>query len=162
MFQMRCHSTSRSSSRAYCSGRALCLVEHAGQLGRVEMTLVEEALRRLDDRRDDAGLRDDASHRADGTLPRALCDLADLELEPRSTCECVAALVHRCRAGVGSLAAEGDLVAFDAEGAEDDSEWELHRLEHGPLLDVELEVGGRAGELAVRVERRVEIDTVFT
>ena len=63
---------------------------------------------------------------------------------------------------MGGLAAEGDLVAFDAEGAEDDSEWELHRLEHGPLLDVELEVGGRAGELAVCVERRVEIDPVFT
>jgi hypothetical protein len=60
------------------------------------------------------------------------------------------------------LAAEGDLVAFDAEGAEDDPEWELHRLEHGPLLDVELEVGSRAGELAVCVERLVEIDTVFT
>ena len=59
------------------------------------------------------------------------------------------------------LAAEGDLVALDAERAEDDAERQVERLEHGPLLDVELEVRGRAGELAVRVERRVEVDAVF-
>src|SRR3954467_2203649 len=57
--------------------RALRVIEHARKLGRVEMTLVEETLSRLDDRRDDAGLRDDAPDRADGTLPRAVCDLAD-------------------------------------------------------------------------------------
>ena len=126
------------------------------------MTLVEEALRCLDDRRDDAGLRDDAAHRADGTLPRALCDLADLELESRSAGECIATLVHRCRAGVGCLAPEGDLVAFDPERSQNDAERQIERLEHRPLLDVKLEVSSCARELAVRVERRVEVDTVFT
>ncbi len=139
--------------------RTLRLVEHAGQLRRIEMTLVEQTFRRLDNRCDDAGLGDDAAHRADGALPRTLRDLADLELESRRARECVAALVHGCRAGVGGLSAEGDLVAFDAESAEDDSERELHRLEHGPLLDVELQIGGRALELLARVERMIEIDT---
>ena len=68
--------------------------------------------------------------------PGALRDLADLELEPRRTGECVAALVHRRRAGVRRLSAKGDLVTLDAERAQHDAERELHRLEDGPLLDV--------------------------
>src|SRR5207249_9009365 len=59
------------------------LVEHGPQLGRVEMTLVEEALCGLDDGRDDAGPGDDAAHRADGALAGPLGDLPDLELQPR-------------------------------------------------------------------------------
>ncbi len=125
------------------------------------MTLVEQAFRGFDDRRDDAGLRDDAAHRADGTLTRTLCDLADLELEPCSARERVPALVHGCRAGVRSLSAEGHLVALDAKRSQHDTEWQIQRLEHRPLLDVELEVGGGTGELAVRVECRVEVDIVF-
>ena len=35
------------------------------------------------------------------------------------------------------------------------------RLEHGALLDVQLEVGGRALERRARVERRVEVDAVL-
>jgi hypothetical protein len=58
------------------------------------------------------------------------------------------------------LAAEGDLVALDPEGAEDDAERQVERLEHRALLDVELEVGGRVGELLPRVERPVELDAV--
>ena len=100
------------------------------------------------------------AHRADGALPGPLRDLTDLELESRGARERVAPLVHRCRAGVRGLAAEGDLVALDAERAQDDAERQIERLEHGPLLDVELEVRGCAGKLAVRVERRVEVDTV--
>src|SRR5204863_329158 len=64
------------------------------------------------------------------------------------------------RAGVRGLAPEGDLVALNAEGPEDDAERQAHRLEHRPLLDVQLEVGGRALELTPRLRRAVEVDAV--
>jgi hypothetical protein len=51
-------------------------------------------------------------------------------------------------------------VALDAEGAEDDAERQVERLEHRALLDVELEVRGRALELPPRVERPLEVDAV--
>ena len=50
------------------------------------------------------------------------------------------------------LAAERDLVAFYAERAENDAERQVERLEHGALLDVELEIreiAKRIGEGAV-------------
>ena len=59
------------------------------------------------------------------------------------------------------LAAERDLVPLDPEGAEDDAERQVERLEHRSLLDVELEVRGRAGKLGPRLGGRVEVDTVF-
>src|SRR5581483_7440625 len=141
--------------------RPLRLVEHRRERRRVEVTLVEQAFRRLDDRRDDPRLRHDAADRADGAAADASRDLADLELELRRPRERVAALVHRRRARVRSLTAEGDAVALDAERAEDDTERELERLEHGALLDVQLEVGARAGELRAGVERTVEVDAVL-
>ena len=49
----------------------------------VEVALVEQALGRLDDRRDDARLGDDAAHRADCSAAGTLGDLADLQLELR-------------------------------------------------------------------------------
>ena len=61
---------------------------------------------------------------------------------------------------MGSLAAPGDPVPLDAEGAENDAERQVHRLEHGPLLDVELEIGGRALELGPRFDRAVQVDAV--
>ena len=79
--------------------------------------------------------------------PTRLRDLAELELELRGAGERVAALVHRRRAGVRGLAAERDEVALDAEGAEHDAERQVERLEHRPLLDVELEVRRRVLEL---------------
>src|ERR687885_1172038 len=124
------------------------------------MALVEQALRRLDNRRDDPRLRHDAAHRAHRALAGSLRDLADLELELRGAGERVAALVHRRRAGVRGLAAERDPVALDAEGAEDDAEREPQRLEHRALLDVQLEVGSRAVELTPRLGRPVEVDAV--
>src|SRR6478735_1180428 len=72
-----------------------------------------------------------------------------------------AAPVHRRRAGVGSLAAERDLVALDAERAEDHAERQVERLEHRALLDVELEVRSRVLELPPRLERPVEVDAVL-
>src|SRR2546423_537949 len=98
------------------------LGEHGGELRRVQVTLVEEALRGLDDRRDDARLGDDAAHRADGAFAGSLGDFPDLELEPRSAGERVAALVHRSGAGVRGLATERDLGTLDAERAEADPE----------------------------------------
>ena len=58
------------------------------------------------------------------------------------------------------LAAPRDPVALDAERPEHDAEREAERLEHRPLLDVQLEVGGRVLELRPRLERAVEVDAV--
>src|SRR5437763_8466268 len=102
------------------------------------MALVEQALRRLDHRGDNPGLRHDPAHRADGALADPLGDLADLELELGRPGERVAALVHRRRACMGGLAPERDLMTLDPESAEHDPEGELHRLEHRALLDMKL------------------------
>src|SRR5207249_8888837 len=48
--------------------RFLCRSEHRGELPRVEMALVEQLLRRLDDRGHDARTADDAAARADGAV----------------------------------------------------------------------------------------------
>ena len=80
-------------------------------------------------------------------------DLAQLERELGGAGERVAPLVHRRRAGVRRLAAPGDPVALDAERAEHRAERQVQRLEHRPLLDVQLEVGGRVLELRARLER---------
>ena len=61
---------------------------------------------------------------------------------------------------MGGLTAEGHLVALDAEGAEHDAERQVHRFEHRPLLDVQLEVRGGALELRAGLDRCVELDTV--
>src|SRR5262249_33287389 len=114
----------------------------------------------LDDRRDDAGLRDDAAHRADRATPGLLRDLADPQLELRRAGERVAARVHRRRARVRGLAAERDEVTLDAEGAEHDAEGQAQRLEHRALLEVQLEIGRRILELRARVESPVEVDAV--
>ena len=58
------------------------------------------------------------------------------------------------------LPVPGDSVTLDAERAEDDAEGKPERLEDGPLLDVQLEIGGCGFELGPSVERRIEIDTV--
>ncbi len=63
---------------------------------------------------------------------------------------------------MGRLAPERHLVAFDAERPEHDTERDPHRLEHRPLLDVELDVRGRALELGAGVERPVEVDAVLS
>src|SRR5947208_8767639 len=117
------------------------------------MALVEQALGGLDHGRNDPRLRDHTTHRADRSAADPVRDLADLELEPRGAGERVAALVHRSRTRVRGLAAERDLVPLDPEGAEDDAERQVERLEHRSLLDVELEVPHRALELPPRVER---------
>ena len=74
-------------------------------------------------------------------------DPADLERELRGAGERIASPVHRRRAGVRGLAGPGDQVTLDPEGAEHHAQREVERLEHRPLLDVQLEVGGRVLEL---------------
>src|SRR6187401_2054466 len=127
--------------------RVLRLGEHHRELRGIEMTLVEENRACLDDGRDDSRPCDAAPHRADRAVGGALRDVTDLEGELRRCGQRVAPLVHRRRPRMRGLAPEGDLVALDAEGAEDDAERDVHRLEHGPLLDVQLEVGGGVFEL---------------
>ncbi len=63
--------------------------------------------------------------------------------------------------GVRRLAAPGDARALDAERPEHDAERQLERLEHRPLLDVELQVGARPLELRAGLERAVELDAVL-
>jgi hypothetical protein len=58
------------------------------------------------------------------------------------------------------LPAEGDLVALDPECAEHHAERDVHRLEHGALLDVELQVGGGALELSAGVDGGIEVDSL--
>ena len=147
MFQIRSHSTSMFSSWAKRLESRLGVAQHLRELRRVEVALVEQALGGLDDRGHDARLRDDAAHRADRAAADARGDLAQLELELRGAGERVAPLVHRSRARVRRLAAPGDAMALDAERPEHDAERDVHALEHRPLLDVQLEVGGGVLEL---------------
>ena len=107
------------------------------------------------------GFVDDAAARADRAVAGPRRDLAQLERELRRAGERVAALVHRRRARVRRLAAPGDPVALDAERAEHGPERQPERLEHRPLLDVQLEVGRRVLELRARLERAVELDAVL-
>ena len=60
---------------------------------------------------------------------------------------------------MGGLPRPDDPPALDAVGPEHGAEGDPHRLEHGPLLDVELEVRGCRGELRMRVERVIQVDT---
>jgi signal transduction histidine kinase len=62
---------------------------------------------------------------------------------------------------VRRLPAPNHAVPLDTESAEYGSEREIHRLEHRPLLDVELQVGGSVLELTLRVGRAIEVDAVL-
>ena len=161
MFQMR----SQLDVDVLLGGKALATppapaASIARERVRVEVALVEQLLGRLDDRGDDAGLADDAARRADGAAARLRCD-------PRMSSASLAAPASASRRW--SIGVEPAWAAWprqviaralDAERAEDDAERQVHRLEHRPLLDVQLEVGARALELRPRVERAVEVDAV--
>ena len=124
------------------------------------MPLVEELLRRLDDGRHDPRLTHDVAGGADRAAADLGRDLAQREIELRRAGQRVPPLRHRRRARVRRLSLPRDLVPFDAERPEDDAEREIHRLQHRPLLDVQLEVRGRRLELLARVEGAVEVDAV--
>src|SRR5918994_2386670 len=49
---------------------------------------------------------------------------------------------------------------LDAEGAQDDAEREVERLEHRPLLDMELEIRSGVLELTAGLDGAVEVDSV--
>jgi hypothetical protein len=121
--------------------------------------LVEEHFRFADDGSDDARFGGHPPHRADATMFDG--DLADGEVKFGDTAEGIAAVGHGGRAGVGGLAGEGDNVAFDSEGAEDDAHGEVERLEDGALFDVKLKVGGGGGEFVTGIGGPVEVDAVF-
>ena len=56
-----------------------------------------------------------------------------------------------------SLPTPGEARSLHAEGAEDDTEREIQRLEHRPLLDVQLQVRRSCRELRVRVGRASKV-----
>ncbi len=102
----------------------------------------------------------DAAARADRAVADLGGDLAHSSASLAAPGERVATLVHRRRASVRSLTEPGDARALDTEGAEHDPERQTEQLEHGPLLDVELQVRAGALELRPRLERTLELDTV--
>ena len=59
------------------------------------------------------------------------------------------------------LPAKRHLVPFDAERPEHHAERQVHRLQDGALLDVQLEIRSRALELGPRFQRRVQVDSVL-
>src|SRR5437660_5029408 len=63
--------------------RRFGIAQHLSELHSIEMTLIEQALCRLDNRGDDARLRDDAAYRAHGPTSGPPRDLADPALELR-------------------------------------------------------------------------------
>ena len=143
-------------------GRRPAPTAAARELAGVEVALVEQLLRGLDDRGDDPRLADDAARGAD----RAVADLA----RDRRGSRARASPRRRARRGACPSASspacaawprQRDPRALDAERAEDDAERQVERLEHGALLDVQLEVGARALELPPRLERAVEVDAVL-
>ena len=150
MFQIRSHSTVMFSSAANRSAASRASSSRRASDVGVEVALVEQLLRRLDDRRDDARPADDAARRAHRAVPHLARDVADRERELGRAGERVAPRVHRRRAGVRRLAAPREPRPLDAEGAEHDSERQAQRLEHRPLLDVQLEIRRRIRQLRTR------------
>ncbi len=69
----------------------------------------------------------------------------------------------RRRSGVRGLAGEADHVPLDAKGPEHGAGGPLHRLEHRPLLDVQLEIGTGVDGLQFlpRVDHAIEQDAVL-
>ena len=85
-------------------------------------------------------------------MPQA--DLAALERGLRRGEKRVAPHRDRRRSGMRRLSGEADHVALDAEGAEHDAGGLLHRLEHRPLLDVQLEIRAARRSASARPARR--------
>ena len=140
--------TSQPSSAAIRSLRLLRLGEHVGEHVGVERALVERQLADAVERRDDPGatFTIPVVARTSSRPPRVV--IAPGQRAARGGQEGVAAHLHRRRAGVGVHAGEAHRVALDAEGAQHGAQRLVDRLEHRALLDVQLEVGGRALELA--------------
>ena len=135
------------------------LGDHRRERLGVEVALVDDDLADRRDRRHDAARRLD---RADGRHAAGIeRDAPAFEHEARRRCHGVAPHVHRRRPHVRSLAAEAHDVALHAVGPEHGRQGQPEALEHGPLLDVQLEIGGRVRHLAARVARPLEVDAVL-
>ena len=91
----------------------------------------------------------------------AACDLLHPQSQLGRGKAGVAAAVHRRRPGVRGLAAEPEAVALDPGAAADRGGPQALRLEHRPLLDVQLEVGGEPPLAARRLRREIQIDAVL-
>ena len=134
------------------------LGQQCRQRVRVEVPLVEQQGRLAGDRRDHARLRGRAAR---GRHPAVTdCGVAHREGEARGREERVAPVGHRRRAGVRGLSAEDHAVALHADRAEHRPDGEAEPLEHGPLLDVQLEVGAYVLQAASRLPRAIELDAV--
>ena len=119
-------------------GRLARARQQPGQHLAVRVALIDRQLH---------GLGDDGRHSGRGHQPpgrelgvRLARRVAQLEQQPRRGAQRLPALLHRRRAGVGRLAVEADHVALDADRPVDHRQRQAEVLEHGPLLDVELDV----------------------
>ena len=134
------------------------LTVHRGENGGIQVALIERDLAAAGDGGGDAGKGFEAADGADGIgMPSG--DRADFEGEFCGGGEGVAALVHGRRARVRRLSVEGDRVAFDAFGAEDDAEGQSEPFKHRALLNVQLEIGGGMLALAGGFGETVDVDT---
>ena len=88
--------------------------------------------------------RDDADVR--GHVVAATCHLAQRQHHARPAHERVAAQLHGSRAGVVGLAGEARTEAEHPGDRRDDAEVDAIALQHGPLLDVQLQVGAELAD----------------
>ncbi len=160
--QIRSYSTSIRSSCAKRSHALAHLLPHRRELAGVEVAHVEQLLGGLDDRGDDPRLADDAAARAARRRRRPAAAISRIS---SASFAAPASASRRWSIGVEPACAAWPRqvirwrstpnVPSTAPSGRSD------RLEHRPLLDVQLEVGGRVLELRARVERPVEVDAVL-
>ena len=118
---------------------------------------VDRQLGRAGDDVEPARLRaDDADVR--GHVVAAARLLAEREDDARRARERVAAQLHRGRPGVVGLAGEAHAEAEHPGDRGDDAEVDATALEHGPLLDVQLEVGAELAD-ARRLAQPAEVES---
>src|SRR5262245_18030415 len=146
--------------------RAPGVFEHLREDGGIERSLIERDLADARHRGDDRRFHRHDPHRADDARDgrrMAARDLAALERRLCRSEERVAPHRNRRRPGMRRLADEADHVALDAERAKHDARRLVHRLEHRPLFDVELEIAARGDLLqrGMRLVHAIQIDAVL-
>ena len=160
------HSTVDAVGRGGARGGLARVGEGPPQRVGLEGPLIERDLAHARHRGDDPRLHRDRAHRAHhpgGRRRVAPGNLATGERRLGGGEERVAAHRDRRRSRVRGLADEPQHVALDPVGADNRAGGSPHRLEHGPLLDVELEVRARAApvERLARLGHAVQIDAVL-
>jgi hypothetical protein len=139
--------------------RALDLRQHLGERPVLGVPQVHHELGPARNRRGDAGLEPQHPRRAD---PAVLArDFLDAQCQPGCRQARVAPHVHRRRARVRGLAGEREAMPLDAEGAGHGRDRHALPLQHGALLDVQLQVGNQPRAPARRVRRALELDAVL-